>query len=142
MYNKKGNYAYLLSLCLFKWPNLNPICTTKSYIGGNLIWFYIKRQISYLTTQAVAFNSESYKHALQLYKLFNSNEMSDDWISLNVQQSFNGRNERIQFFNISNYKVGRSLMVNRFKILNNNIDYSWFNASYETFKIKCKLLLL
>ena len=47
-----------------------------------------------------------------------------------------------RFFNISNYKVGRNLMVLRFKILSNKIDYSWLNASYETFKIKCKSLLL
>ena len=84
----------------------------------------------------------TYKHALQLYKLFNSTQMSDDWVSLNVQQNFNGRNEKIQFYNISNYKVGRNLLVNRFKILNNKIDYSWFNVSFETFKIKCKQLLL
>ena len=84
----------------------------------------------------------NYKHALQLYRLFNSTQMSDDWVSLNFQQNFNGRNEKFQVFNISNYKVGRNLMVNRFKILNNKIDYSWFNASWETFKIKCKSLFL
>ena len=85
---------------------------------------------------------KKYKYAYQLYELFNSTQMSDDWVSLNVQQNFNGRNGKIQFFNISNYKVGRNLLVNRFKILNNKIDYSWFNASLETFKIKCKQLLL
>ena len=84
----------------------------------------------------------NYKHALQLYKLHNFENMTEDWISLNFQQNFNGRNEKIQFFNISNYKVGRNLMVNRFKILNNKIDYSWLNDSYNTFKVKCKQLLL
>ena len=77
----------------------------------------------------------NYKHALQLYKLHNSNTMTDDWISLNVQQNFNGRNEKIQFFNIFNYKVGRNLLVNRFKVLNNKIDYFWFNESFNTFKV-------
>ena len=42
--------------------------------------------------------------------------MLDDWVSLNVQQVFNARNERIQFYHIQNYKVGRNLLVNRFKI--------------------------
>ena len=79
---------------------------------------------------------------LQLYKLFNSNIMSDDWISLNVQQNFNGRNEHIQIFRKSNYNVGRNLLVNRFQSLNNKIDYSWFNDSFESSKIKCKNLLL
>ena len=83
-----------------------------------------------------------YKHAIQLFKLFNSNEMSDDWVSLNLQQQFNGRNEKLQIFRISNYKVGLNLLVNRFRPLNNKIEYSWFNESLNSFKIKCKNLFL
>ena len=83
-----------------------------------------------------------YKHAIQLYKLHNSTSMTDDWISLNTQQYFNGRNNKFQVFNMSNYKVGRNLMVNRFKTLNNKIDYLWFNESFNSFKIKCKTLFL
>ena len=85
---------------------------------------------------------KNYEHALQLYKLFNTDMMSDDWVSLNTQQSFNGRNEKIQFFINSNYKVGRNIIVNRLQALNNKIDYSWFNVSYESFKVICKNLLL
>ena len=84
----------------------------------------------------------SYKHALQLYKLHNSSNMSDDWISLNDQQNFNGRNEHIQIFKKSNYRVGNNLLVNRFHNLNNKIEYSWFNDSFESFKIKCKNIFL
>ena len=83
-----------------------------------------------------------YKHALQLYKLHNSTSMSDDWIDLNVQQNFNRRNDHIQIFNRSNYKVGRNLLVNRFKNLSNKINYSWLNESFNSFKVKCKKLLL
>ena len=68
------------------------------------------------------------------------NNMSDDWISLNVQQNFNGRNEQIQIFNKSNYKVGRNLFVNRFQSINNKIVFSWFIDSFESFKMKCKNL--
>ena len=75
-------------------------------------------------------------------KLHNSNSMSEDWIDLNVQQNFNGRNEHIQIFNNSNDKVGRNLLVNRFKNLSNKISYSWLNESLDTFKVKCKKLLL
>ena len=67
--------------------------------------------------------------------------MSDDWISLNIQQNFNARNEQIQIFNKSNYKVGRNLVVNRFQSLNNKINYSWLNDSFESFKVKCKNLI-
>ena len=77
-----------------------------------------------------------------MYKLFNSSNMSDDWIQLNFQQQFNGRNVNIQFFNVSNYKVGKNLLVNRFRNLNNKINYNWFNDSYNTFKVKCKQLFL
>ena len=84
----------------------------------------------------------SYKHALQLYKLYNSENMADDWISLNIQQNFNGRNDKIQVFKQLNYKVGNNLMVNRLINLNNKIPYSWLNESLNTFKVKCKQLLL
>ena len=79
---------------------------------------------------------------LQLYKLYNSENMTDDWISLNIQQNFNGRNDKIQVFKQLNYKVGNNLMVNRLINLNNKIPYSWLNESLNTFKVKCKQLLL
>ena len=79
-----------------------------------------------------------YKHALQLYKLHNSTTMSDDWVSLNFQQNYNGRNDNIQIFNNSNYKVGENLLVNRFKPLSNKIPFTWLNESFNSFKIKCK----
>ena len=83
-----------------------------------------------------------YKLAIQLHKLYNSTTMTDDWISLNVQQNFNGRNNKFQIFTISNYKVGQNLMVNKFKPLNNKIEYNWLNESLNSFKIKCKKLFL
>ena len=95
-----------------------------------------------LAKRATPEQMSGYKHALQLYKLYNSNSMTEDWISLNFQQNFNRRNDHIQIFNVSNYKVGRNLMTNRFRTLNNKINYSWLNDSYESFKIKCKSTLL
>ena len=83
-----------------------------------------------------------YKHAIQLYKLHNSTMMTDDWVSLNFQQNFNGRNDKLQIFNVSNYKVGQNLLVNRLKQLNNKISFSWLNESFDSFKVKCKKLLL
>ena len=83
-------------------------------------------------------NMCKYKNALQLYKLHNSTNMSEDWISLNLQQNFNARNTKIQIYNVSNYKVGQNLLVNRFKSLNNTIDYDWLNESFNCFKLKCK----
>ena len=83
-----------------------------------------------------------YKHSLQLYKLHNSETMSDDWIDLNIQQNFNGRNDKFQAINTARFKVGRNLMVNRLSHLSNMIDYSRLNLSFNSFKIKCKDLFL
>ena len=82
-----------------------------------------------------------YKHAIQLFKLYNSTNMSDDWVELNFQQNHNGRNEKLLIFTTSNYKVGQNLLVNRFKALNNKINLNWLNESLNSFKIKCKKLL-
>ena len=79
---------------------------------------------------------------MYVFKLYNSTIPTDDWVSLNFQQNFNGRLNKIQIFNISNYKVGQNLMVNRFKSLNNKIEYTWLNESLTAFKLKCKNLLL
>ena len=68
--------------------------------------------------------------------------MSDDLVSLNIQQNFNGRLDKIQIYNISNYKVGQNIMVNRFKALKNKIELLWLNESLNAFKLKCKQLLL
>ena len=84
----------------------------------------------------------TYKHALQLYKLFNSSNMTDDWVSLNDQQTFNGRNEHIHIYKKLNYKVGQNFLVNRFQPLNDKIKYTWFNDSFDSYKIKCKNLFL
>ena len=84
----------------------------------------------------------TYKHALQLFKLYNSTVMSEDWMSLNFQQNFNRRNNKIQIFNVSNYKVGENLLTNRLKSLNNKIEFNWLNESFNSYKVKCKKLFL
>ena len=47
------------------------------------------------TVSSTPIDSYVYKHAIQLFKLFNSTNMSDDWITLNNQQNFYGRNGKI-----------------------------------------------
>ena len=116
--------------------NALKVCLTQLPINTSFETIHI------LAKRATPNQMSDYKHALQLYKLFNSNNMSDDWLSLNFQQNFNGRSDKLQIFNVSRYKVGRNLLVNRFKNLNNKIDYLWLNESLNAFKIKCKKLLL
>ena len=67
---------------------------------------------------------------------------NENWIDLNFQQNFNDRNNYVQIFDTSRLMIGRNTIVNRFKCLNNTIDYDWLNLSLDTFKVRCKLKFL
>ena len=82
-----------------------------------------------------------YKHALLLHKIYND-DSNITWSDLFFTQQFNQRNQTIQFFNTSNYKVGNNLLTNRFILLNGKIELSWLNDSFNSYKIKCKTKFL
>ena len=42
-----------------------------------------------------------YKLAIQLYKIYNSDTMTDNWPDLNFQQNFNDRDNCVKFFDTS-----------------------------------------
>ena len=69
----------------------------------------------------------NYKHANILFKTYNDLNQSNDWIYLNFQQNFNARNQRMHLFDKSNTKVGKNLIVNRIKLLNDLIEFDWLN---------------
>ena len=50
--------------------------------------------------------------------------MNTDWIDLNMQQNFNGRNDYVHIVDHSRVRVGK--------------NYDWLNLSKDTYKIKCK----
>ena len=54
-----------------------------------------------------------YKHALELYSVYNSEEMNDDWMDLNHQQNFNRRIQCVQIIDKSRLRVGRNVLMNR-----------------------------
>ena len=97
--------------------NALKVCLTQLPINTSF------ESIHRLAKRATPNQMSDYKHALQLHRLFNSTNMSDDWLSLNFQQNFNGRSDKVQIYNVSRYKVGRNLLVNRFRNLNDKIDY-------------------
>ena len=80
----------------------------------------------------------TYKHALDLYKLFNSETQNDDWIDLNNQQNFNDRVQSIQVIDDSRLKIGKNLFVNRLTMLNNEINFDLMNVLNNTYKFNCK----
>ena len=48
-----------------------------------------------------------YKHAIELYKLYNSAAGSMDWLNLNIQQNFNARVNK--FLQPSHIQSGKKL---------------------------------
>ena len=83
-----------------------------------------------------------YKLSIQLYKVYNGDNMNDDWQDMNVQQNFNARNNSFQISDYSRLKVGKNVLANRLRILNNQIDLDWLNLSLNSFKIKMKNVFL
>ena len=80
------------------------------------------------------------KISIQLFKLYNSEQMSDDWVDLNYQQNFNNRQKCVQITDESRTKIGKNVLLNRLGILNNKIDFDWLNLSLTAFKLKAKSL--
>ena len=84
----------------------------------------------------------TYKHGIELFKLYNSEETTDDWVGLNFQQNFNDRCENVMMTDNSRLRVGKNILPNRLRILNNRIKLEWLNLSKDSFKIRCKNTLL
>ena len=83
-----------------------------------------------------------YRWSIQLFKIYNRYITDDDWLDMNVQQNFNARCSFVKINDYSNLKIGKNIMTNRLGVLNNQIDYDWLNLSLNTFKLRCKALLL
>ena len=84
----------------------------------------------------------NYKHALQLYKVFNDKEQKDDWVDINFSMNFNNRCKNVLLTDMSSLRVGKNILSNRLSIISNKVDLSWLNQSYETYKVNCKRLLM
>ena len=56
------------------------------------------------------------------------------WIEMLKGQNFNDRVQSIQVVDASRLKIGKNLIVNIFKMPNNDL----MNVSYKSYKLKCK----
>ena len=83
-----------------------------------------------------------YKHAIQLYKIFNLKEPPLDWISLNFDQFVSRRQTKFKILQNQKYKIGNNILSNRLCVINGRIGLDWLNLSLPSFKIKCKRLFL
>ena len=83
-----------------------------------------------------------YKSAIQLFKLYNSNEHTYDWTLLNLNQILTSRQTHFAILKTNSTKVGINILANRLYSINGQIPLSWLNSSLNTFKLHCKRLLL
>ena len=79
-----------------------------------------------------------YKHALMLFKLYNSIDYSVEWSALNVNQILTTRQTLFISSKSNKKKVGLNAMANRLYILNGKIPLDWLNLTIDSYKVKCK----
>ena len=100
------------------------------------------KSLHYLNNRAMPDQIMLYKHSLLLHKVYNDDKPSRDWLSLNFQQNFNARFKKVQLFQNCKFKIGKNLLINRLSILTNEIELSWLNLSFNSYKIHCKAKFL
>ena len=105
---------------------------------GKVDWSTSYEKTHEIHKRATPAKMMKYRHALELYNVYNSEDMNTDWIDLNMQQNFNGRNDYVHIVDHSRVRVGKNLLMNRLSLINDSINYDWLNLSKDTYKIKCK----
>ena len=132
-------------------PHLSPILKQKLMSASaaplKLTTSNYHRMISYeslhyLNKRATPQQITTYKHALLLHKTYNDDDMGLNWTNLFFNQQFSSRELNVHFTNNAKYKIGKNIITNRFEILNGKVPLVWLNETFESFKIKCKVLLL
>ena len=90
---------------------------------GKVGWSTSFEKIHSIYKRATPMKLMLYKHALELYYVYNGEEMNDNWMNLNHQQNCNGRIQCVQIIDKSSLRVGRNVSMNRLSIISNRIDY-------------------
>ena len=91
-----------------------------------------------ITNRATPSQILVYKHAILLYKLYNTINSTSDWVKLNFQQTLTSRQVNFKISQTNCYRIGLNLICNRLTVLNNKIPLKWLSLSIESFKLKCK----
>ena len=73
----------------------------------------------------------AYKHSLLPQKMYNDPMYAKDWLSLDFQQTYNARNQTVKLIDASQLKIGKNVMVNRWKIIIGKISFDWLNLSWQ-----------
>ena len=112
---------------------------TCMYFPDNMISF---EQIHKMNNRAMPNAIMMYKHAIQLFKIYNATEYTMDWLILNFNQIFTSRQSSFMMLKSNEKKVGINILANRLSIVNGKIPFEWLNYSLPTFKMHCKKLFL
>ena len=91
-----------------------------------------------ITNRATPSQMLLYKHAILLFKLYNTLNSTSDWVKLNFQQTLTSRQVNFKISQTNKYKIGLNLIGNRLTVLNNKIPLKWLFLSIKSFKLKCK----
>ena len=108
----------------------------------NYDWSMSYHELHEINKRAIPNHLMKYKLALQLHKLFNGNDNSPDWLSLNNNIILPRRQVFFEIGNHSTYRIGNNFLSNRLQCLNKQIPLDWLNLSLNSFKAKSKKLLL
>ena len=104
---------------------------------------YVKsfENIHNLCNRATPERLMKYKMALCLFKLYNTNFNSVEFVLLHFNQVFTSRQTTFKIMKNNNTRIGLNSLTNRLNLINDLIPLEWLNLSMETFEIKCKKLL-
>ena len=83
-----------------------------------------------------------YKHALALYRLFWSSDLSMEFVALNFNSIVTTRQAHFVALSNNKRKVGLNALANRFRQLNNRIPFIQLNKGLDSYKVFCKKFLL
>ena len=98
--------------------------------------------IHQINNRAQPYQILKYKLALLLFKIYRDKIPTHEWLALNDEQTFTSRQTKCIINSTSRYKVGYNTPTRRLTFINNTIELSWLNLSFDCFKVKCKNLFL
>ena len=104
---------------------------------------YPKDNISYIemhksTKRATPEMYNVYKCAIQLFKLFNETNQTDEWCHLNLNIINTSRQKFFEIKLTNRTRIGLNSTCNKLHQLNGKIPLNWLNLSLNNFKLKCK----
>ena len=102
--------------------------------------FYLVSMISFINIHVINERATPdsillYKLSIQMFKLYNSNEHSLEWISLNLNQILTSQQINFSIMKSNDKKVGLNILTNRLLALNGKIPPEWLNSTLVSFKV-------